>query len=262
MIIHSLNVTLRKVTGGVYDKTMTRKEMYEILYYRCEKRSPGLKPVIDFIKEKSDIDKKERSRLYAELSNGSIVAKQRFTEFFMRTALQMAYLFSIKTGIEIDELFSIAYEAIVNTLDQCTFKSEKKLYLYVSNNIRTVFMKYMKEFNRSVPLEYVLNLGYDGEKAIIEYIHNKALIEVVEKTEILSDEERTIIMSHLNLSGYGQVSMTTVAKKLNLKSAQNAFTKYRKGLRKIGELGIFQELHSEAKPIATACAVIYRQIQL
>ena len=79
---------------------MTRKEIYERLYFRCEKLSPGLKPVIDFIKEKSDIDRKERKQLYVEFSNGSIIAKQRFAEYFMRNALQMAYLFSKRTGIE------------------------------------------------------------------------------------------------------------------------------------------------------------------
>ncbi len=87
---------------------MTRKESNEKLFYRCEKRSPGLKPVIDFIKEKSDIDIKERRQLYVKFSKGSIIAKQRFIEYFMRNALQLAYLFSTRTGIELDELFSIA----------------------------------------------------------------------------------------------------------------------------------------------------------
>ncbi len=196
---------------------MTRKESNERLFYRCEKRSPGLKPVIDFIKEKSDIDIKERRQLYVEFSKGSIIAKQRFIEYFMRNALQLAYLFSNRTGIELDELFSIAYELEVNTIENFTFKSEKFLYLYVCNHIFKGLVKYTKEFNKSVPLEYVSNWGYDGEKAIIEYIHNKILIEFVERTEVLTGEERTLVMEYLNLSGNGKKSIANIAKELNIK---------------------------------------------
>lgn len=114
---------------------MTRKESNERLFYRCEKRSPGLKLVIDFIKEKSDIDIKERRQLYVEFSKGSIIAKQRFIEYFMRNALQLTYLYSKKTGIDLDELFSVAYEIEVDTIEKFTFKSEKYLYLYVCNHI-------------------------------------------------------------------------------------------------------------------------------
>lgn len=97
---------------------MTRKESNERLFYLCEKHSPGLKSAIDI---------KERKRLYTEFSNGSIIAKQRFIEYFMRNALQLAYLFSIRTGIKLDELFSVAYEIEVDTSEIFTFKSEKYL---------------------------------------------------------------------------------------------------------------------------------------
>ncbi len=230
---------------------MTRKESNERLFYRCEKRSPGLKPVIDFIKEKSDIDIKERRQLYVEFSKGSIIAKQRFIEYFMRNALQLAYLFSNRTGIELDELFSIAYELEVNTIENFTFKSEKFLYLYVCNHIFKGLVKYTKEFNKSVPLEYVSNWGYDGEKAIIEYIHNKILIEFVERTEVLTGEERTLVMEYLNLSGNGKKSIANIAKELNIKEHHIPYRKYMKGLKKLAELEVFQELHKESHSSAT-----------
>lgn len=230
---------------------MTRKESNERLFYRCEKRSPGLKPVIDFIKEKSDIDIKERRQLYVEFSKGSIIAKQRFIEYFMRNALQLAYLFSNRTGIELDELFSIAYELEVNTIENFTFKSEKFLYLYVCNHIFKGLVKYTKEFNKSVPLEYVSNWGYDGEKAIIEYIHNKILIEFVERTEVLTGKERTLVMEYLNLSGNGKKSIANIAKELNIKEHHTPYRKYMKGLKKLAELEVFQELHKESHLSAT-----------
>lgn len=232
---------------------MTRKESNERLFYRCEKRSPGLKPVIDFIKEKSDIDIKERRQLYIEFSRGSIIAKQRFIEYFMRNALQLAYLYSKRTGIDLDELFSVAYEIEVDTIENFTFKSEKYLYLYVCHHIRKELIEYTKEFNQSVPLEYVSNLGYDGEKAIIEYVHDKVLIEFVERTEVLSCEERTLIMDHLNLSGKGKKALTDIGKELNLKGYHNPYRKYMRGLNKLAELEVFQKLHKEKHQSETAC---------
>ncbi len=233
---------------------MTRKESNERLFYRCEQRSPGLKPVIDFIKEKSDIDIKERRQLYVELSKGSIIAKQRFIEYFMRNALQLAYLFSTRTGIELDELFSVAYEIEVKTIENFTFKSEKYLYLYVCNHILKGLVKYTKEFNKSVPLEYISNWGYDGEKAIIEYVHNKILIELVEKTEVLTSEERTLVMEHLNLSGNGKKALADIGRGLNLREHHKPYRRYMRGLKKLAELEVFQELHKETPPPATACA--------
>lgn len=233
---------------------MTRKESNERLFYRCEKRSPGLKPVIDFIREKSDIDIKERRQLYVEFSKGSIIAKQRFIEYFMRNALQLAYLYSKKTGIDLDELFSVAYEIEVDTIEKFTFKSEKYLYLYVCNHILRGLVKYTKEFNKSVPLEYVSNWSYDGEKVIMEYVHNKILIEFVERTEVLTSEERTLIMEHLNLSGKGEKSLTDIGKELNIKGYHKLYRKYMRGLEKLAELDIFQVLHNETQQPATACA--------
>lgn len=230
---------------------MTRKETNERLFYQCEKRSPGLKPVIDFIKEKSDIDIKERKRLYAEFSNGNIIAKQRFIEYFMRNALQLAYLFSTRTGIELDELFSVSYEIEVDTIEKFTFKSEKSLYLYVCNHIFRGLFKYTKEFNKSVPLEYVSNWGYDGEKAIIEYVHNKTLIEFVERTEVLTGEERTLVMEYLNLSGNGKKSLANIGKNLNINEHHKPYRRYMRGLKKLAKLEVFQELHKEAHPSAT-----------
>lgn len=233
---------------------MTRKESNERLFYRCEQRSPGLKPVIDFIKEKSDIDLKERRQLYVEFSKGSIIAKQRFIEYFMRNALQLAYLFSCRTGIELDELFSVAYEIEVKTIENFTFKSEKYLYLYVCSNIIKAFNKYAEVFNKSVPLEYVSNWGYDGEKAIIEYVHDKILIEYVEKTEILTNEERTFVMEHLGLSGKGKRALANIGKTLNINEHHKPYRIYMRGLEKLAELEAFQELHKETPPPATACA--------
>ncbi len=232
---------------------MTRKESNERLFYLCEKRSPGLKPVIDFIKEKSDIDIKERKRLYIEFSNGSIIAKQRFIEYFMRNALQLEYLFSIRTGIELDELFSVAYEIEVDTIEKIIFIYEKYLYLCVCNHIFRGLVKYTKEFNKSVPLEYVSNLRYDGESAIIEYVHNKFLIEFVERTEVLTSEERTLIMEHLNLSGKGKKALTDIGKELNIKGYHKPYRRYMRGLKKLAELEVFQELHKEAQQPATDC---------
>lgn len=232
---------------------MTRKEYYEQLFYRCEKCSPGLKPVIDFIRERSDIDIKERKKLYAEFSNGSVIAKKRFADYFMINALQMAYLFSKKTDIEIDELFSIAYETAVKTIENFTFKSEKYLYLYVCNNILKNLTKYTSEFNKSVPLEYVSNWGYDGEKAIIEYIHNRTLIELVERTEVLNKEERTLIIEHLSLSGKGKRALANIGTELNLKEHHKPYRIYMKGLKKLAKLEVFQKLHKEAHLAATDC---------
>ena len=233
---------------------MTRKESNERLFYRCEQRSPGLKPVIDFIKEKSDIDLKERRQLYVEFSKGSIIAKQRFIEYFMRNALQLAYLFSCRTGIELDELFSVAYEIEVKTIENFTFKSEKYLYLYVCSNIIKAFNNYAEVFNKSVPLEYVSNWGYDGEKAIIEYVHDKILIEYVEKTEVLTNEERTFVMEHLGLSGKGKRALANIGKTLNINEYHKPYRIYLRGLEKLAELEVFQELHKETPPSATACA--------
>lgn len=233
---------------------MTRKESNERLFYRCEQRSPELKPVIDFIKEKSNIDIKERKRLYTKFSNGSVIAKQRFIDYFMRNALQLAYLFSIRTGIELDELFSVAYEIEVKTIENFTFKSEKYLYLYVCNHILKGLAKYTEEFNKSVPLEYVSNWRYDGEKALIEYVHDKILIEYVEKTEVLTNEERTLVMEFLNLSGNGKRALANIGKELNLKEHHKPYRKYMRGLKKLAELEVFQELHKEIPPPATACA--------
>ncbi len=233
---------------------MTREESNERLFYRCEQRSPGLKPVIDFIKEKSDIDIKERRQLYVEFSKGSIIAKQRFIEYFMRNALQLAYLYSKKTGIDLDELFSVAYEIEVDTIEKFTFKSEKYLYLYVCNHILRGLVKYTKEFNKSVPLEYVSNWSYDGEKVIMEYVHNRTLIELVEKTEVLSYEERTLVMGHLDLSGKGEKSLTDIGKELDIKGYHKLYRKYMRGLEKLAELDIFQVLHNETQQPATTCA--------
>ena len=233
---------------------MTREESNERLFYRCEQRSPGLKPVIDFIKEKSDIDIKERRQLYVEFSKGSIIAKQRFIEYFMRNALQLAYLYSKKTGIDLDELFSVAYEIEVDTIEKFTFKSEKYLYLYVCNHILRGLVKYTKEFNKSVPLEYVSNWSYDGEKVIMEYVHNRTLIELVEKTEVLSYEERTLVMGHLDLSGKGEKSLTDIGKGLDIKGYHKLYRKYMRGLEKLAELDIFQVLHNETQQPATTCA--------
>lgn len=233
---------------------MTRKESNERLFYRCEKRSPELKPVIDFIKEKSDIDIKERRQLYVEFSKGSIIAKQRFIEYFMRNALQLAYLYSKKTGIDLDELFSVAYEIEVDTIEKFTFKSEKYLYLYVCNHILRGLVKYTKKFNKSVPLEYVSNWGYDGEKVIIEYVHNKILIELVEKAEVLNCEERTLVMEHLNLSGKGKKALAYIGKGLNLKEHHKPYRIYMRGLEKLAELEVFQELHNETQQPETAYA--------
>ena len=233
---------------------MTREESNERLFYRCEQRSPGLKPVIDFIKEKSDIDIKERRQLYVEFSKGSIIAKQRFIEYFMRNALQLAYLYSKKTGIDLDELFSVAYEIEVDTIEKFTFKSEKYLYLYVCNHILRGLVKYTKEFNKSVPLEYVSNWSYDGEKVIMEYVHNRILIELVEKTEVLSYEERTLVMGHLDLSGKGEKSLTDIGKELDIKGYHKLYRKYMRGLEKLAELDIFQVLHNETQQPATTCA--------
>ena len=233
---------------------MTREESNERLSYRCEQRSPGLKPVIDFIKEKSDIDIKERRQLYVEFSKGSIIAKQRFIEYFMRNALQLAYLYSKKTGIDLDELFSVAYEIEVDTIEKFTFKSEKYLYLYVCNHILRGLVKYTKEFNKSVPLEYVSNWSYDGEKVIMEYVHNRTLIELVEKTEVLSYEERTLVMGHLDLSGKGEKSLTDIGKELDIKGYHKLYRKYMRGLEKLAELDIFQVLHNETQQPATTCA--------
>lgn len=232
---------------------MTRKESYEQLFYRCEKRSPGLKPVIDFIREKSDIDIKERKKLYAEFSNGSVIAKRRFADYFMIKALQLAYLFSKRTGVEIDDLFSIAYETAVRTIENFTFKSERYLYLYVCNNILKGLAKYTREFNKSVPLEYVSNWGYDGEKAIIEYVHNRTLIELVERTGVLSTEERTLIMEHLGLSGKSKRALANIGTELNLKEHHKPYRRYMRGLKKLAQLEVFQELRKEAQQSAANC---------
>ncbi len=231
---------------------MTRKESNERLFYRCEKRSPGLKPVIDFIKEKSDIDIKERRQLYIEFSKGSIIAKQRFIEYFMRNALQLAYLYSKRTGIDLDELFSVAYEIEVDTIKNFIFKSEKYLYLYVCTNIIKSLNKYVEIFNKSVPLEYVSNWGYDGESALIEYVHNKLLIEFVERTKVLSYEERTLVMEHLGLSGNGKRALANIGRELNLNEHHKPYKRYMRGMKKLAKLEFFQELHKEAQQPATA----------
>ena len=171
----------------------------------------------------------------------------------MINALQLAYLFSKRTGVEIDDLFSIAYETAVRTIENFTFKSEKYLYLYVRNNILKALTKYTREFNKSVPLEYVSNWGYDGEKAIIEYIHNRTLIELVERTEVLSSEERTLIMEHLGLAGKGKRALANIGTELNLKEHHKPYRKYMKGLKKLAKLKVFQELHKEAHLAATDC---------
>ena len=233
---------------------MTRKESNERLFYRCEKRSPGLKPVIDFIKEKSDIDIKERRQLYVEFSKGSIIAKQRFIEYFMRNALQLAYLFSCRTGIELDELFSVAYEIEVDTIEKITFRYEKYLYLCVCNHIFRGLVKYTKEFNKRVPLEYVSNWRYDGESAIIEYVHNKILIELVEKTEVLNSEERTLVMGHLGLSGKGKKALTNIGKELNINGYHKPYRRYMRGLKKLAELEVVQEQQKQERQPITACA--------
>lgn len=102
-------------------------------------------------------------------------------------------------------------------------------------------------------MEYVSNWGYDGEKAIIEYVHNKILIELVEKTEVLSCEERTMIMEHLNLSGKGKRALANIGKGLNLKEHHKPYRRYMRGLKKLAKLEVFQELYNETQQSETAC---------
>lgn len=151
-------------------------------------------------------------------------------------------------------MFSVAYEIEVDTIEKFTFKSEKYLYLYVCNHILRGLVKYTKEFNKSVPLEYVSNWSYDGEKVIMEYVHNRTLIELVEKTEVLSYEERTLVMGHLDLSGKGEKSLTDIGKELDIKGYHKLYRKYMRGLEKLAELDIFQVLHNETQQPATTCA--------
>lgn len=235
------------VTGGACDKDMTKEEYYNTLFRRCETISPQLKPIIDFIREKSDLSRTDRKRLYYEYSNGSTEAKKRLIEYSMRSALQIAYLVSSRTGLEIDELFSIALESMMYTIEHFNFKNKKYFYLYIRNNMEKSLNRYVEECNRYTSLDSVRNLVYDGEKWLIEQLQSKFLIKYISECTDITDKERAVIMSRFGLSRCGKHTIAETAKKNNMtESCVKGL--YRMGLSKLANSEPIINLHEDNKP--------------
>lgn len=235
------------VTGGACDKDMTKEEYYNTLFCRCESISPNLKPTIDFIREKSDISRAERNRLYYEYSNGSTEAKKKLIEYSMRSALQIAYLVSSRTGFELDEMFSIALESMINTIEHFNFKNKKYFYIYIHNSMEKSLNKYMEKCNRDISLDSVRSLGYDGEKRLIEHLQSKFLIEYISKCTEISDKERAVIMTFFGLSDYGKYTLAETADKYHITESY-ARTLCKRGLSKLANSEPIINLHEDNKP--------------
>lgn len=194
-----------------------------------------MRRIIEYIKERSDITADERKRLYQEYENGSASAKKRLIEYYMRTALQIAYLTSRKTGVALDELFSIALEEMILIIERFNSpKGEKYLSLYIRNNIQRSLNVYAAKLPKHASLDSVQNLGYDGERRLIEQLHNKFLIQYISECTEINDRERTIIMMYFGLSENGKYTIPEIADKYHI-TENNVKALYRRGVRKLAK---------------------------
>lgn len=214
---------------------MTKEEYYEALFYRCEYIAPGLKPVIDYIRENSDISLTERKKLYKEFESGDTTAKNRFIAYFMRTSLDMAYSFSKRTGMDLEDLYSKALETMLSTINTFTFKGESYLYTYVCSSIthrlNTYVRKHRRQSMANMPLDCALNRGYDGEEWVFQCLYRKELRETIK--EILDEDESTIILMKSGLWGDAyEYTYPEIARELHLKlNVTN--DKFWRGVRKL-----------------------------
>ena len=233
---------------------MNRKEYwkkhYDALYHRCLYCSPGLKPIIEYIKERADISDNERKRLYQEYENGSTSAKKRLIEYYMRTALQIAYLTSRKTGVALDELFSIALEEMILIIERFNNpKGEKYLYLYIRNNIQRSLNVYAEKLSKHVSLDEISGLGYEIENYVMDKLSNEILCEFIR--ESICDFESTIIMMHVGFMGY-KYTFEEIAEELHTTERRVNYN-YKKGLEKLKKSEQIGSLYQTANSSAGTC---------
>lgn len=191
-------------------------EKYEHIYQRCIKMCPGMKPLIERIRQIPPPKHKERDVLLLKIKSGDKTAKNRLVEMYLRNALRIALEAAEASFLSLEDIFSETVIGLMERLN-CTPTYDNysafisagmriKAYNYVrKNNVK--FISY-EDYCEKIKEKY-----YDGEKFVLRRLYLKQLNETLSDVLLkkLTDREKKVLNLRFGLGDDDKLSYQKIA---------------------------------------------------
>ena len=172
---------------------------YSIIYdYFCDNYI-SMKPTIDYIKALPPIQKGEIRELLRHARSGNESARQLAITKNLRLALKSAYLYKDKTSISLEDIFDVAVEGLIISVDNFDASVHLHFSQYASLWMKQRVDRYIIDTERMVRLpvhfyERVRSLiGISSEFSLDDYSLNEQFKFIRENSDLDTDEIMTFL---------------------------------------------------------------------